>query len=187
MKRLIHILAYIAAFAIGIILLINNHQPKESDSSILNGVIVAIGITFALPGLVLLLLSMKPKKEPDGSRIMRPWYTYLVSSVALIWGIYMICLPEGIRGNLSITFGITLIIAGIAEFVWLIGMMGKIVKYITPLLIVGVGVVVLLLPSYYKVMDSASVAACITSGISLIVWSLNGLAFSKPRISGEKR
>ena len=45
MKRLIHILAYIAAFAIGIILLINNHQPKEIDSSILNGVIVAIGIT----------------------------------------------------------------------------------------------------------------------------------------------
>lgn len=174
MKKLVYIFTYIAALIIGVVFLIFNYQTLESAAPMLRGVMIATGVIFIVPGVVLLIESLMPKRDENGNIIKKAWYLTLVSILALVWGILLICMPSGIGGNLSISLGVSIILAGLAQIVWIIkGSESTFTRFIVPALTIVAGVIDLSLLSTPDNGRSAQYAS-ILSGIMIVLWAING-------------
>lgn len=180
MKKIIYLITYIAAFVMGVILLIFNHQSVEESQPVLRPTIIAAGIVFVIPGLVLLSASLVPGKNKNGV----PWISTATGIIALVWGILMLSMPGGFLGNLNITLGVSLIIAAIAQTVWIIR--GRrtngapVWLYIIPLIVILAGVAIVLLRVDYQNPGHDRQIGCVISGIAFIMWAANGF-MSLPR------
>lgn len=184
MKKLIYFLVYLAAAIAGALLLIFNHQSVEAAKPILHTLIIGAGIVFVVPGIYQLIASMRPKRNAAGIIVSRPWFSTAMGIASLIWGILMLCMPDGFLGNLNITLGVSLIIAGLAQIVWIVK--GRrtngapIWLYIIPFIVIAVGVITLMLKRDFQNPGHDQIVGCIISGIALLVWAVNGF-LSLPR------
>ncbi len=186
MRKTIYFLAYLAAFIIGVLLLIFNYQSVDDDSTILKYTIIAIGIIFVVPAVFVLLSLLKPKRDEKGEIVRKAWYVPVITVITLIWGILILCMPKGFLGNLDITLGVTLIIAGLVQVSWLARMRrdagASMWRQIVPVLMVGGGVAVLILVGAMADPIQRHSLGCIVSGILLIIYAVNGIASLKNRL-----
>lgn len=184
MRKVIYAIVYLAALIIGAVLLIFNHQAVENTQPTLHPVMIAAGVIFVIPGLYLLIASLIPHKDANGVVVSRPWISTVMGIIALIWGVLILCMPGGLLGYLNITLGVSMVIAGLAQITWIIK--GRKVNgapiwlYIVPLLTIAAGVWVMILKKDYQDPGREVIQGCIISGITLIVWAINGFG-SLPR------
>lgn len=186
MRKTIYFLAYLAAFIIGVLLLIFNYQTVDDDSTILKYTICAIGIIFVVPAVFVLLSLLRPKRDEKGEIVRKAWYVPVITVITLIWGIIIICMPKGFLGNLNITLGVTLIIAGLVQVAWLARMRrdagASMWRQLVPVLMVAGGVAVLILIGAMTDPLQRHSLGCIVSGILLIIYAVNGIASLKNRL-----
>lgn len=177
MKKVLYACSYIAALVIGVLMLIFNYQALNSDQPVLRALVIASGVLFIVPAVILLLASLSPKRDDKGEIIKRPWFTTVIAVLALIWGILMICMPSGLLGNLNITLGISLILVGIAQVIWIIkSKESTFWRFIIPILSVCVGIITLTLLNNYPDAGNSAQWAAIVSGLTLVLWGINGFA-----------
>lgn len=178
MKKTVYFITYVVVAVIGLLLLIFNHQALETRALavVLHDIIIAGGIIFIIPGIVMLAMSLKPKHDEMGNVITRPWFSTLIGVLALIWGITMICMPDGFIGNLNITLGISLILAGVAQMIWIVkSSSSTFFRFIVPSAVIAIGIVLLSVLNHYPDNGQSAQMACIISGITFMVWGVNGI------------
>lgn len=184
MRKVIYAIVYLAALIIGSVLLIFNHQAVEDAQPVLHPIVIAAGIIFVIPGLFLLIASLIPHKDSNGVVVSRPWISTVMGILTLIWGVLILCMPNGFLGHFNITLGVSLILAGLAQIIWIIK--GRKVNgapiwlYIVPLLTIAAGVWILILKADYQNPGKEVIQGCVIAGITLIVWAINGFG-SLPR------
>lgn len=184
MKKIIYALTYLAALVIGVCLLVFNQQVVEDAQPVLRPVMIAAGVIFVIPGIYFLLSSLRTQRDANGLPVSRPWFSTVVGAISLIWGILLLCMPDGLLGNINISFGVSLIVASIAEIIWIVR--GRRVNgapiwlYILPLITIAAGVYVLLMKADYQNPGNERIWGCIVTGAALILWSINGF-MSLPR------
>ena len=176
MKKAVYFITYLVVAVIGLLLLIFNNQATLSESLAvtLHNILIAGGIIFILPGVALLLMTLRPKRDESGNIVTRPWISTLIAAISLIWGITMVCMPYGFLHNLNITLGVSLLLAGIAQMVWIVKTASSTFwRFIIPFLVIVAGILVV---SVFNQSDNGSNAqiATIISGISFIAWGVNG-------------
>ena len=175
MKKALYSLCYAVGLAIGILLCIFNYQALNADHPMLRYILIATGIIFIIPGVVQLISSLHPKRDDAGNILKRSWYSTLIAILALLWGISILCMPDGFAGNLSITLGVSVILAGLAQIVWIVrSAESTFLRFIIPLLTIASGLVVVTLLNNYPDDGHSAQMGCIVSGITLVVWSVNG-------------
>ncbi len=184
LRRTIYFLAYLAAAVLAIIILAMS--PKASHTiSPLRPVILATGIIFIIPGFFLLFSSIFTRADARGEVVKKPWYVTTMGLLAMVWGIACLIAPDQFTANLPITLGISLLIIGATQLVW-ITRVRKAVKssawvYIVPFIIIAIGIVDLLwLPHYGNTGDN-NTAACLISGIGALIWAINGIISLFPK------
>lgn len=186
MRKVVLSFTYAAALVIGALLLICNYQAMDADQSGLHNIIIAAGIIFILPGLFMLLASLKPHRDAQGQIIKRPWYSIVIAAASLVWGILMVCMPGGLLGNLNITLGVSIALAGIAGIVWTVRTAPRVVVgYIVSAACVVAGIVVLTALNDYPDNGRSAKMACIVAGIMLILWSLSGVPVLRYKSSAK--
>lgn len=184
MKKIIYTICYVLAFAVGIMLLILNHQASAADHSFLVNIMIGIGVVFVIPGISLLIANLIPKKDAEGEKQAPPVASTITGIIALVWGILILIMPKGMFGNLNITLGISIIILAIAQVIWIYKAKEKngapLWLYIIPVLVAAAGVAILLLKKDYQTPGRELETGCIFSGIVLMFWAANGF-LSLPR------
>lgn len=191
MKKTTYFLVYAATLVIGVLLLIFSQEPLTSVvPTALRGVMVTIGIVSTAAGVICLLLSMRRKRDADGVPASRPWYMTAMSICAIFWGILLICMPATFTGILPITLGVTLIIAGLAQGMWIIGASRPYGAsgwwYVVPFCVIGAGIVDITLVNDYSNMAQSGSTACVLSGILLLCYGVNGFISLNRRKRIEK-
>lgn len=189
MRKIIYIFTYVVALVIGVLLLIFNYEMFQSTTKIVRGVMIATGIIFIIPGITRLFASMFTRHDKMGNEIKAPWYTTTVALLALIWGILIICMPTGVFGNFNITLGISLLIAGIAQIVWMAKESQTTVqRLIIPVLTMTAGVIDFTLLDNNPDAGHSAQYATILSGIMIVIWAINGFYSlrSKQIVAAEK-
>lgn len=191
MKKVIYFITYLAILAAGIFLLIFSSQAALENQPSLRALIVAGGIIFVVPGLAQLIANLRPYRNKYGVIVPRPWYGTAMGIAALIWGVFMLCMPGGFLGNLNITLGVSLILASLAQITFIIK--GRKTNgaplwlYIIPLLTICTGVITLLLKEDFQNPGHDKVVGCIITGLSLIVLAVNGfLALPRRKFTAEE-
>lgn len=179
MKKVTFLITYIAALVIGVLFLV---FAGEADAPIVNGTIhgmmIAVGIILIIPGFVALIKSMKPRRDPNGVIKTIPWYITACSIASLAWGIMLLCIPS-LSDYLSITLGITLIIAALGQVIFIVLASrpygASLAWYIVPLCVLCTGIIDITLINDYANRGDSNTTACILSGILLLLWAANGL------------
>lgn len=179
MKKFILYITYIAAALIGLMLLIFSQQAASIATPVaINALIIIIGVIFLIPGIGLLLASMRQKHDKDGKPINRNWLIILIAAIALIWGILSVSMTGILVKILPITLGITLIIAGIVQIIWIASTPKQYKQrawwYIVPLVVIGVGIICILVVNAISMIGKASAIACIITGFALIIFAIGG-------------
>lgn len=178
MKKIIYALTYLIALAIGITLLIFNHQAMEETQPVIRIVMIAIGAIFVIPGLFMLISSLKPHKDSTGAIVTRPWISTVMGIITLIWGILMLCMPGGIFGNLRVSLGVSLAIISLAQIIWIVKgrkeNASPIWLYIIPLVTFGLGVAEMFINTDYQTPHHDFVIGAIIAGAAFIIWGVNG-------------
>lgn len=170
MKNGSYLLTYLSSLVIGILLLV-----FHTESSLFEGIVIAIGILFIIPSAIMLVGSFISRKDADGNPLPRPWLEIISGILGLILGIWMAAAPAFFISFTVYTLGAILIILGLAGLVFLIvGSRPGTANpwwYITPVLTVLAGVVIC-------VCGPTAVAgfAVILTGCMLICYAVNGLA-----------
>ena len=184
MRKLIYFITYLAALALGVILLIFNHQTLEDERPVLHIAMIAAGIIFVVPGIVLLLASLRAGSAKGGNR--RPVLSTILGIASLVWGVLILVMPDGLLGRLNITFGVSLFIAAFAQIVWIVrgrrANGAPVWIYLLPLAVAVAGVAVIMLPTDWENPGAESRTGCIVSGIAFTLWAINGfLSLSRRR------
>lgn len=177
MRKFIFCLTSLAVIAIGVILLVFNHDAYAMQEPVLRGTVIAGGIIFCVPGFVQLLGALKPKRDYNGNIVKHPWYKTAMALGSLLWGILMICMPSGFVGNFNITLGVSLVLAGLAQIIWFATrrkiFSNKLLTYAVPVVTVGAGIVVCTLRNDYATVAQSTSVGSIVAGIVMILWGLN--------------
>lgn len=184
MRKLIYFITYLAALALGVTLLIFNHQTLEDERPVLHIAMIAAGIIFVVPGIVLLLASLRGGSAKGGNR--RPVLSTILGVASLVWGVLILVMPDGLLGRLNITFGVSLFIAAFAQIVWIVrgrrANGAPVWIYLLPLAVAVAGVAVIMLPTDWENPGAESRTGCIVSGIAFTLWAINGfLSLSRRR------
>lgn len=184
MRKLIYFITYLAALALGVTLLIFNHQTLEDERPVLHIAMIAAGVIFVVPGIVLLLASLRAGSAKGGNR--RPVLSTILGVASLVWGVLILVMPDGLLGRLNITLGVSLFIAAFAQIVWIVR--GRRANgaplwiYLLPLAVAVAGVAVIMLPTDWENPGAESRTGCIVSGIAFTLWAINGfLSLSRRR------
>jgi len=182
MRKTIYSLCYLAGAAVGIMLCIFNYMTLKPDHPILTYLMIATGIIFIIPGIAQLISSLHPKRDTSGNIVERRWYSTIIAVLALLWGISILCMPDGFVGNLSITIGVSVILAGIAQIVWIVRSAGStFLRFIIPLLTIAAGITAITIFNHYPDHGHSAQTACILCGITLVVWAGNGFMALRPK------
>lgn len=179
MKKFILYLTYIAAALIGIMLLIFSQQAAAIGTPVaINALIIIIGVIFLIPGIGLLLASMRQKHDKEGHPVKRSWLIVLIAAIALIWGILSVSMTGILVKILPITLGITLIIAGIVQIIWMASTPKQYKQrawwYIVPIVVISVGIICIVAVNAIDIVGKAAAIACIISGLALIIFAIGG-------------
>lgn len=183
-KKVIYAVVYLAAFIFGAILLIFNHQTVEDTRPILHPVAIAAGIVFITPGICLLISSLVTHKDSNGVVISKPWFSTVMGIIALIWGVLLLIMPDGVFGNFNISLGVSVVIVGFAQLSWIVK--GRNINgapvwlYIIPVLAIVAGIYVLIIKTDHQNPGRELIQGSIIAGITLVAWALNGFG-SLPR------
>lgn len=191
MKKTTYLIVYLAALVIGLLLLIFSQQALTVDvPSSLRGVVIAGGIVFIVAGAATLLLSMRPKVDAQGVPTNRPWYITALSISSIFWGVLMLTMSATFTYTLAVTLGISLILAGLGQVMWIVdsarpyGAPGW--WYVIPLAVFGAGIVDITLINDYANIGQSSATASIVSGILLLCYAVNGFISLNRRKRIEK-
>lgn len=184
MRKLIYFITYLAALALGVTLLIFNHQTLEDERPVLHIAMIAAGVIFVVPGIVFLLASLRGGSAKGGNR--RPVLSTILGVASLVWGVLILVMPDGLLGRLNITLGVSLFIAAFAQIVWIVrgrrANGAPVWIYLLPLAVAVAGVAVIMLPTDWKNPGAESRTGCIVSGIAFTLWAINGfLSLSRRR------
>lgn len=184
MRKLIYFITYLAALALGVTLLIFNHQTLEDERPVLHIAMIAAGVIFVVPGIVLLLASLRGGSAKGGNR--RPVLSTILGVASLVWGVLILVMPDGLLGRLNITLGVSLFIAAFAQIVWIVrgrrANGAPVWIYLLPLAVAVAGVAVIMLPTDWENPGAESRTGCIVSGIAFTLWAINGfLSLSRRR------
>lgn len=175
MKKTLFFICYVIGILIGVMLLIFNSEAMSRDQTMLRYVMMGAGIIFIIPGIVQLIASLKPKKDENGNILPHKWYATIIAVVALLWGIYILIFPLGFNDNLSITVGVSLMIAGLAQAVWIVRTSeSTFLRFIVPVVTIAIGVLVCTVFNHYPDNGKSAQIGAIISGIMLMVWGVNG-------------
>lgn len=175
MKKVIYFICYVVGLLIGVSLLIFNYEAMDRDQTVLRYTLLIAGVLFVIPGLIQLIASLRPKRDENGNILPHKWYTTVVAVLALLWGIYMLIFPLGYNNNLSITLGVSLILAGLAQGVWIVRTSeSTFLRFIVPIVTIAVGVLVCTVFNHYPDNGKSAQIGAIISGIMLIIWGVNG-------------
>ncbi|MDE6536644.1 MAG: hypothetical protein K2M13_01170 [Muribaculaceae bacterium] len=189
MKKTIFFLCYVLGLLIGAMLLIFNYQAMDKDPAVLRYVMMAAGIIFIIPGVIQLISSIVPKKDANGNIMPRKWYATVVGVLSLIWGIYILLFPLGYANTLSITLGVSVALAGLAQAIWIIRTSESTFKrFIIPVVTIAVGILVCILFSDVNSYKDMQLSA-IVSGIMIAIWAVNGFYSLRPKevVAAEKK
>lgn len=184
MRKLIYFITYLAALALGVTLLIFNHQTLEDERPVLHIAMIAAGVIFVVPGIVLLLASLRGGSAKGGNR--RPVLSTILGVASLVWGVLILVMPDGLLGRLNITLGVSLFIAAFAQIIWIVrgrrANGAPVWTYLLPLAVAVAGVAVIMLPTDWENPGAESRTGCIVSGIAFTLWAINGfLSLSRRR------
>ena len=184
MRKLIYFITYLAALALGVTLLIFNHQTLEDERPVLHIAMIAAGVIFVVPGIVLLLASLRGGSAKGGNR--RPMLSTILGVASLVWGVLILVMPAGLLGRRNITLGVSLFIAAFAQIVWIVrgrrANGAPVWIYLLPLAVAVAGVAVIMLPIDWENPGAESRTGCIVSGIAFTLWAINGfLSLSRRR------
>lgn len=175
MKKALFFICYLIGLLIGAMLLIFNAQALDRDPVTLRYTMMAAGVIFIIPALIQLLSSLSPKRDELGNILPRKWYAVIVAVLALLWGIYILIFPTGYANTLAITLGVSLILAGIAQAVWIVRTAeSTFLRFIVPIVTLVVGVVICVFLSADSGSGKDDQLSAIISGIMLVVWGVNG-------------
>lgn len=179
MKKIAFLLTYIAALVIGVLFLIFSPQATATEASgCIRGLMTAVGIILIIPGFVSLIKSMVPQRDANGVIKTLPWYITACSIASLAWGIMILCIPS-MDNYLSITLGITLIVAALGQVIFIVQASrpygASLAWYVIPLCVLGVGIVDMCLVNDYQSASIGNGTAAIITGIALLFWAANGL------------
>ena len=170
MKKSASVVTYLAALVIGIILL-SLHETQF----LLKGVVVAMGILIVVPSALMLITSFIGRKDKYGNRSFPAWYSVIVAIAGLVLGVWMLCMPGFFEAAMVYTLGVVLILVGAAQimFVFMASRPfgANIWWYCIPILVIAGGFIVCFLGP-----QGVNTWATLTTGILLIVYSVNGLA-----------
>lgn len=162
-----YIITYLFALAGGILLTI-----FHSKTNIFDWIIITIGILFLIPSILTIVGYFVPSKKSYPNR--KPnWITLIPAIGGVIFGTLLMVMPGTFTTYLIVTFGIVLIICGLAQlFFMMSGMRSlKISPYylIVPSLTLLSGVFILIL-------GPAKIESYVTlmTGIVLICYAVNG-------------
>ncbi len=178
MKKIVFYLCYLAALVIGILFLVFSGASRAAEApDSIKGLMIATGIILIIPGFVVLLKSLMPKRDAAGNVVTRPWYTTAISIACLAWGIMLLCIPS-MYNTLSTTLGITLILAGFGQMVFIVNSSRpyglSLAWYIVPICMICVGVIDMTLINDYSNVGDSNCTTAIISGIMLILFAANG-------------
>ena len=184
MRKLIYFITYLAALALGVTLLIFNYQTLEDERPVLHIAMIAAGVIFVVPGIVLLLASLHAGSAKGENR--RPVLSTILGVASLVWGVLILVMPDGLLGRLNITLGVSLFIAAFAQIVWIVrgrrANGAPVWIYLLPLAVAVAGVAVIMLPTDWENPGAESRTGCIVSGIAFTLWAINGfLSLSRRR------
>ncbi len=175
MKKTLFFICYVVGMLIGVMLLIFNYEAMNRDQAMLQYTMIAAGVIFIIPGIFQLISSLSPKKDEFGNILPRKWYSTVVAVIALLWGIYILIMPLGYKDNLSITLGISLILAGVAQAVWIVKTSeSTFLRFIVPVVTVVVGILVCSVLNHYPDNGKSAQIGAIISGVMLLIWGVNG-------------
>ncbi len=169
MKNLTSIFSYIAALIIGVILLV-----FYSESMVLQGIVIALGILVALPSLIMLIRFLIPKKMEDGEKVPTPWYGIVVTIAGLAFGIWMLIAPSFFVSITVYTLAVILILSGISGWLFVSENArpyggANIWWYCVPVLTILGGVVLCILGA-----SALGQIANLVTGILLVLFAING-------------
>lgn len=191
MKKATYFVSYVAALVIGVLLLVFSHQNLVSEiPSTLRGVVVAGGIMFTVAGAIMLMYSMRPKYDAEGVPANRPWYQTAMSIATIFWGILLITLSGTFTYTLAVTLGVSLVLAGLAQIIWIVdnsrpyGAAGW--WYVIPACVIGAGIIDVTLVNDYANLGQSNATASIVSGILLLALGVNGFISLNRRDRIEK-
>lgn len=177
-------LTYLAAFAIGILLLIFSNQ-----TDLFRMMVIIIGIILIVPSLFAIVYSWVPAKDEDGRAIPKPWYISGLGILGLVFGILLLCFPSFFAAYIIYTLGIVLILCGMFQIFHILQVSAllPISKsfYIMPAITLVCGIVVIILGP--KIL--AHIASLLT-GCFLVGYAINGfieLINEHKRAKGEEK
>ncbi len=182
MKKTLFFICYVVGMLIGVMLLIFNYETMNKDQDMLRYTMIAAGIIFIIPGVFQLIASLSPKKDENGNILPRKWYSTVIGVLALLWGIYILIFPVGYNETLSVTLGVSLILVGIAQAVWIIRTAeSKFLRFIVPVVTVVMGVLVCSVFNSHPDTGKSAQLGAILSGIMLLIWGVNGFFSLRPK------
>ena len=182
MKKVIYFICYVVGLLIGVSLLIFNYEAMDRDQTVLRYTLLIAGVMFVIPGLIQLIASLRPKKDENGNILPHKWYTTVVAVLALLWGIYMLIFPLGYDNNLSITLGVSLVLVGLSQTVWIVRTSeSTLLRFIVPIVTIAVGVLVFTVFNHFPDTGKSAQTGAIISGIMLIIWGINGFFSLRPK------
>lgn len=170
MKKSSPIITYLAALAVGILLLVFSHEPALSKS-----IVIAIGVLFIVPSILTLITSLTTRRIVNGVQKGHPYFLTAVGAVGILMGCWLVFDPSFFISFSVYTLGVIMIVCGIASIVFVIEAAKPLRPssgwYVMPVLTVIAGVVVCV------VGPSETMAfAAIFSGCFLICYSIGGLS-----------
>ena len=169
MKNQTSVITYIAALAIGILLLC-----LHENGGLFQGIVIAMGILITLPSAMMLIGSFFSRPDANGVRQNASWYTVVVACAGLVLGIWMLVTPGFFVGITVYTLGVGLILVGVAQSVFIASASKPYGGanpwwYTVPILVITGGFIICFLGP--NILDKA---ATIVTGILLIVYAFNG-------------
>lgn len=170
MKQLTNVFTYLAAIAIGVLLLI-----FHAAASMLSWIVIVIGIVILVPSLFMLVKSFFGPKNEEGKRPAPLWYLIVVCVAGLALGLWMLINPEFFIRITVYTLAAVLILSGIAGIVFVVqaSRPGKANKwwYLIPVATIVGGLVLIFLGA-----TAVGQIANLVTGILLVVYGVNGFA-----------
>ncbi|MDE7380619.1 MAG: DUF308 domain-containing protein [Muribaculaceae bacterium] len=170
MKNLTSLLSYIAGLAIGVLLLV-----FYAEASVLQGIVVALGILVALPSLIMIIRLLIPRKTSEGEKIPTPWYGVIVAIVGLAFGLWLLIDPAFFVDITVYTLALVLILSGISGWMFVSQNSrpygANIWWYCVPFLTILGGIILCILGA-----AAIGKIANLVTGILLVMYAVNGFA-----------
>ncbi len=168
MKVSSSVYTYLSALIIGVLLTIFSNQ-----TDLYHWLVIVIGILFLVPSAILMLTTMFAKKDAEGKSVAKPWYIAAIALAGMLFGIWMLVMPGYFIGGAVYTFGVILVLVGIAATVFTatanVRVKMKKLWYLVPWVCIIVGFVIIF-------MGPARIGHYVNllTGILLIVYAING-------------